>query len=64
LIPRGLPLVFNSFPTRSSGSTSNPAISLAAQLQEDGAKSFVKSWKDAMAVIAGKSATLRTIGAG
>jgi transaldolase len=31
---------------------------LAATLQEDGAKSFVKSWNDLMAVIASKSAAL------
>jgi transaldolase len=31
---------------------------LAAQLQEDGAKSFVKSWHDLMEVIASKSAVL------
>jgi len=31
---------------------------LAAQLQDEGAKSFVKSWNDLMAVIASKSATL------
>jgi transaldolase len=31
---------------------------LAAQLQDEGAKSFVKSWKDLMAVIASKSAAL------
>jgi transaldolase len=31
---------------------------LAAQLQEDGAKSFVKSWHELMAVIASKSAVL------
>jgi len=32
--------------------------SLAAQLQDEGAKSFVKSWHELMEVIAGKSATL------
>ncbi len=32
---------------------------LAAQLQEDGAKSFVKSWHELLAVIASKSAALR-----
>ena len=32
---------------------------LAAQLQDEGAKSFVQSWKDLMAVIASKSATLQ-----
>jgi transaldolase len=32
---------------------------LAARLQEDGAKSFVKSWNDLMAVIASKSEALR-----
>ena len=31
---------------------------LAAQLQDDGAKSFVKSWNELMAVIASKSAAL------
>jgi transaldolase len=32
---------------------------LAAQLQEEGAKSFVKSWTELMGVIEGKSATVR-----
>ena len=32
---------------------------LAAQLQDDGAKSFVKSWEDLMGVIAAKSAALK-----
>jgi len=32
---------------------------LAAQLQDDGAKSFVNSWEDLMNVIAAKSATLK-----
>jgi transaldolase len=32
---------------------------LAAQLQDDGAKSFVKSWEDLMAVITSKSAELK-----
>jgi transaldolase len=32
---------------------------LAAQLQDEGAKSFVQSWKDLMAVIASKSAVLQ-----
>jgi len=32
---------------------------LAAQLQEEGAKSFVKSWNDLMCVIVSKSATLK-----
>ena len=32
---------------------------LAAQLQDEGAKSFVKSWEDLMAVIATKSAALK-----
>ncbi len=32
---------------------------LAAQLQDEGAKSFVKSWNDLLAVIASKSAALR-----
>ncbi len=31
---------------------------LAAQLQEEGAKSFVKSWNDLMAVMMSKSAAL------
>ena len=31
---------------------------LAVQLQDDGAKSFVKSWNELMAVIAAKSAAL------
>jgi hypothetical protein len=31
---------------------------LAAQLQDDGAKSFDKSWNDLMAVIASKCAAL------
>ena len=31
---------------------------LAAQLQDEGAASFVKSWKDLMTVIAGKRAAL------
>ena len=32
---------------------------LAAQLQDEGAKSFVKSWNELMACIASKSAALR-----
>ena len=32
---------------------------LAAQLQEEGAKSFVKSWNELMAVITAKSAALK-----
>jgi transaldolase len=32
---------------------------LAARLQDEGAKSFVKSWKELLEVIASKSATLR-----
>jgi transaldolase len=32
---------------------------LAAQLQDEGAKSFVKSWNELLAVIASKSAALR-----
>ena len=32
---------------------------LAVQLQEEGAKSFVKSWNDLMSVIASKSAALK-----
>jgi transaldolase len=35
---------------------------LAAQLQDEGAKSFVKSWNDLMDVIASKSAALRKVG--
>lgn len=35
---------------------------LAAQLQEDGAQSFVKSWKDLMECIASKSETLKKAG--
>jgi transaldolase len=35
---------------------------LAARLQEDGAKSFVKSWDELMAVIASKSAALAKAG--
>ena len=34
-------------------------IALAAQLQDEGAKSFVKSWDELMAVIASKSAALK-----
>ena len=33
--------------------------SLAAQLQDEGAKSFVKSWNELLAVIATKSAALK-----
>jgi transaldolase len=33
--------------------------SLAARLQDEGAKSFVKSWNELLAVIATKSDTLR-----
>jgi transaldolase len=32
---------------------------LAARLQDEGAKSFVKSWNELMAVIAAKSAALK-----
>ena len=32
---------------------------LAAQLQDEGAKSFVKSWEDLMSVITVKSAALK-----
>lgn len=35
---------------------------LGAQLQDEGAKSFVKSWNDLMAVIASKSAALKQAG--
>jgi transaldolase len=34
-------------------------VSLAARLQDEGAKSFAKSWNELMAVIASKSASLR-----
>ena len=34
-------------------------IALAAQLQDEGAKSFVKSWEELMAVIASKSSALK-----
>jgi transaldolase len=34
---------------------------LAARLQDDGAKSFVSSWKELMEVIASKSASLATV---
>ncbi len=33
---------------------------LAARLQDEGAKAFVKSWNELMNVIASKSATLAT----
>src|SRR5262249_41544160 len=36
---------------------------LAAQLQDEGAKSFVKSWNDLMAVISSKCALLNKSGA-
>jgi len=36
---------------------------LAAQLQDEGAKSFVKSWNDLIAVVAAKSAALKTAAA-
>ncbi len=39
------------------------ADALAAQLQEEGAKSFVKSWNDLMTVISEKSAALKTAAA-
>ena len=35
---------------------------LAGRLQDDGAKSFVSSWKELMEVIASKSASLATVG--
>ena len=35
---------------------------LAAQLQDEGAKSFVKSWNELMASIASKSETLKKAG--
>src|SRR5262249_44457209 len=35
------------------------ADALATELQDEGAKSFVKSWNDLMAVIAQKSAALK-----
>jgi transaldolase len=34
-------------------------LALAARLQDEGAKSFIKSWNELMAVLASKSATLR-----
>ncbi|HEV3343128.1 MAG TPA: transaldolase family protein, partial [Pirellulales bacterium] len=34
---------------------------LASQLQDEGAKSFVKSWNELMSVIAAKSATLAKV---
>jgi len=37
---------------------------LAAQLQDEGAKSFVNSWNDLMAVITSKSASLKQAAAG
>jgi len=37
---------------------------LAAQLQDEGANSFVNSWKELMGVIAAKSAVLKTAMAG
>jgi transaldolase len=37
---------------------------LAAQLQDEGAKAFNKSWNDLMAVLASKSAALKTLEAG
>jgi transaldolase len=39
------------------------ANALAAQLQDEGAKSFVKSWNELMGVIASKSAALQTTSA-
>jgi transaldolase len=36
---------------------------LAARLQEEGAKSFAKSWRELMAVIAAKGARLKRVGA-
>jgi transaldolase len=33
-------------------------VALAAQLQDEGAKAFVKSWNDLLGVIASKSAAL------
>ena len=36
------------------------SIALAAQLQDEGAQSFVKSWNELMDVIASKSAALET----
>jgi len=34
-------------------------VALAARLQDEGAKSFAKSWNELMAVIATKSAALK-----
>ena len=48
------------------GCTGHPTLktpnidALAAQLQKEGAASFVKSWNDLMEVITSKSATLTT----
>ena len=49
-----------------TGLTSNPTIfdhaikkALAAQLQDEGAKSFVNSWNDLMDVIGSKSTVLK-----
>jgi transaldolase len=39
-------------------------VALAAQLQDEGAKSFVKSWNELMAVIASKSTVLKGAAAG
>lgn len=39
-------------------------LALAAQLQEEGAKSFVSSWNELMAVITSKSAALKQAAAG
>ena len=38
------------------------ADALAAQLQDEGAKSFVKSWEELMSVISSKSAVLKKVG--
>jgi transaldolase len=44
------------------GAAGIDADALAAQLQEEGAKSFVQSWNDLMKVIASKSAALAAAG--
>jgi transaldolase len=50
---------------RSTGQFAKEGIdvdALAAQLQDQGAKSFVKSWNELMAVIASKGAALAKAG--
>jgi transaldolase len=43
--------------------TGTDVDALAAQLQEEGAKVFIKSWKNLMTVVTDKSAALPTAGA-